>query len=363
MINPEISLFASSINVLLDECKEQIISEEPEEYDVILKTSNPFTELDTASILMEVEVEGESGYYDDDNEWIEEEEREINFYDQNHYEKFFDDIINPTNSIKIKNCNLEMIIAMAKEFIDNNELFGYGIVITDEKSNFINPFHPLVAYQIKENGIPFNNNFTAILYMFEDEVCCNESKIKKCIENNKNIIKHIKTEKDIDDYKINRENIEQKIDEFKHKDFEEYIYTDIKTGANPNYCITPTQLAEIGGVIFPYYGAIETRFASGFGYSRNLTIMLNGNIDMYPDLDEAEDTGEFYLQDGYNSTCIGKYSNSEWRNLKHMNIMTTRSMYINYVIPDDWENLVYASIKQSIKILEGKNNDKNSTEK
>jgi len=142
-------------------------------------------------------------------------------------------------------------------------------------------------------------------------------------------------------------------------DFNELIHKEFLSDTQPTYLITPIHLADHNGIIYPWYGAIESSLQYGNFKSRNIFPMPTGNINDYYQLEGIEQDDDSSYQDetaytspDFASTCIGKYSSAQWTNLKHMNIMQTNSMYCNYIIPDNWVLDIYTAIQTSIDILE-----------
>ncbi len=84
--------------------------------------------------------------------------------------------------------------------------------------------------------------------------------------------------------------------------------------------------------------------------------MMSGNIGEQQDAYDRYDMEVYstYLDDPFGSTCIGSYSNSNFNNFYHLNIVNSSSTYHNRVCSDDWHTFVRASIEMSYSILKAK---------
>lgn len=342
MVDPKYNLYTLSVEQLISESIAQAKREMPEPHEYVYITNNEIDATDW-------ELGSYYGYYPDESDDIEVED--VTMHDPREF--FGEDyIMSPLNIIKIGNANIHTVIAMAESLIEDSNLLGYGMVLSDGKGRFINPLHPIVAQDIVRNGIPMED-YEIIYYALEQDIAIFKNTYYG--SENKHIMSEVAKSLGYSEYSSeNTEYIMRKyMEETEGLEYYVSINKEIEIGNQPNLIITPVHLADVNGIIYPYYGTIQSKRGRHRFDSINLSPFVSGNVNNSTSLvdDIEEDHNTIYVSTEYSNTCIGKYSNSEWTNLRHMNIMNAGSMYMSHTIPENWADYVHHCISTSITIL------------
>jgi len=295
-------------------------------------------ELDITKVLVS---DGYRTYSDDDDD---DEE----YYDDNvmiHDSLidafiFFDEYVKSHMVLKMKG-DKNLLMSLAENIVSGNKdaLSFYGILITDGAGNFVNPLHPIVAkdvdldgeytimlYPTVEKFYYFGRSFKGI--MLEMASCVHEAIPTPSVAS------------------IDKDIIKQCINQLSFNDALRYEF-DEHDGEKPLVLLTPAQVIQVNGIAYPYYGAIESMFMYASYSSRNLSPMMNGNINT--DYNES-----IYTSDNFVGTCTGNYKPNNPNSFYVMNIVNANSMYSTDIIPDFFADVVRDSIEVGFSILKGR---------
>lgn len=110
-----------------------------------------------------------------------------------------------------------------------------------------------------------------------------------------------------------------------------------ESGDNPNKVITPTMFVT-SGMLFPYYGAVQSRHSGGSYESRDLMHFGSCNLD------HRRDIG------GWGGTCTGKFSNNIYASLRVLTNLNTASAHHTDVISKECDILTYVKVAQELSI-------------
>lgn len=110
-----------------------------------------------------------------------------------------------------------------------------------------------------------------------------------------------------------------------------------EAGNNPQKVITPLMFVT-QGMLFPYYGAVQSRYSGGRYESRDLMHFGSCNLD------HRRDIG------AWSSTCTGNLSNSVYASLRVLTNLNTGSPHHTDVITAKCEIKTYVKITQEISV-------------
>jgi hypothetical protein len=232
-------------------------------------------------------------------------------------------------------------MSLAENIVAGNKetLSFYGILITDGAGNFVNPLHPIVAKEVDLDG-----EYMIMLYPTSQKYDYQNRKFNhimlemaECVDDAIPLPKQEPIDKDI---------LKQAIKHLSFYDALRHEFSDYD-GVNPPTLLTPAQVIQVNGVAYPYYGAIESELVGMTYFSRNVSPMMNGNINT--NYDE-----NIYTSEDFVPTCTGNYRPDKPNSFYVMNIVNANSMYNKDIIPFFFANVVRDSLEIGLSILKGR---------
>ena len=262
-------------------------------------------------------------------------------------------IVQAQEVVKMPNANVEILVSLLDAILEEKEdkLTFFGVLIVTESGLRMNPLHPFIATLINDGSLQLPPSFTIMVYPLSgnSQETIDMNMFADSIEQIADVTSFLKSNTvvqasqyaeflGLDNSRIMKDDIGER----------HFRFSDIS--AEDKIAATPVQFLVGNGVLYPFYGLIQSEKVDRDGdgmayYSQNLFPFRSPNINT--DYNE-----------GLGGTCTGSESNRLFKSLPVMNMGNMGSPYHHDCIPWYWSSFIKAAQQFSASLITSKFNKK-----